>query len=179
MHIEWSIDRQLDCCIPPPTHIPLITFSDWVSECDIKLHSVCCLHLKDTPRWAATLQFPPPTPSNTANAIACMTTSQTDRPPRLHPLGANGWPWHFKNRTVPIQNGGLHSRSCHPIWDISVSGRSCTRLADFSRIPKVLTNWEKHCPLSNDSCVRSEYRVTTKLTLLGLVVFFTLYYPFP
>ena len=34
-------------------------------------------------------------------------------------------------RQFTIPNGGLHSTSCHPIWDGSASGLSCTRLADF------------------------------------------------
>ena len=29
------------------------------------------------------------------------------------------------------QKVGLHGISCHPIWDTSASGLSCTRLADF------------------------------------------------
>ena len=62
--------------------------------------------------------------------LGCMITSQTDLPPRLHLLSANWRPWHLKWKLTLSRKGGLHSRSCHIIWDVSASGLSCTRLAD-------------------------------------------------
>ena len=43
----------------------------------------------------------------------------------------------LKIKTVTIPKSGLHSRSCHPIWDVTSSGMRCTRLADF------LPHWQQ------------------------------------
>ena len=37
----------------------------------------------------------------------------------------------LKIKTITIPKGRWHGRSCHSIWDVSVSGQSCTKLGDF------------------------------------------------
>ena len=50
--------------------------------------------------------------------------------------------------TFTIHKSGLHGRSCHPIWDVSASGLSCTRLANFLP-PGQYIGWDvvlRFCP---------------------------------
>ena len=56
--------------------------------------------------------------------------------PRLRPVGCQPAIMALTIKTVYIQKGGLHGRSCHPIWDVSASGLGCTRLVD------VLPPWQ-------------------------------------
>ena len=44
---------------------------------------------------------------------------------------ANWRPWHLKLKVPLPPKGVLHGRSCHPVWAVSASGLSRTRLADF------------------------------------------------
>ena len=54
------------------------------------------------------------------------------RPRPILCQGCTCWvPWHLQLKLLLSKNGGLHRSSCHPIWDVSASGLSCTRLADF------------------------------------------------
>ena len=66
----------------------------------------------------------------------CTTTSQTDPPPRLHLLHRRQLAtMALKIKYVTIPKGGLHGRSCHPVWDVSASGLSYPRLADPLPLP--------------------------------------------
>ena len=50
---------------------------------------------------------------------------------KVAPVGCQMATMALKIKTVSIPEGGLHGRSGHPVWDLSVSGPSCTRQADF------------------------------------------------
>ena len=55
-----------------------------------------------------------------------------DRPSaKAAPVGCQLATMALKSTTVTIPKGGLHCRSCHTVWDVSASGLSRTRLADF------------------------------------------------
>ena len=57
----------------------------------------------------------------------CTTTSQTGpRSAKVAPVGCQLATMALKTKTVIVPKGGLHGRSCHPIWDVSVSGLSFT-----------------------------------------------------
>ena len=73
------------------------------------------------------------TPRSDQSGLGCTTTSQTNPKPRLNLLGANWRPWYLKLKLSPKPNGGLHGRSCRPVWTVRASGLSCgTSLADLS-----------------------------------------------
>ena len=62
---------------------------------------------------------------------AGLNDNVTDWPSaKVAPVGCQLMTMALKIKTVTIPKGGLHCRSCHPIWDVSASGKSCTRLAD-------------------------------------------------
>ena len=61
--------------------------------------------------------------------LCCTATSHTDPPPRLHLLGANWRPWHFKLTRILSQKVGLHGESYHSVLGVSAPWLSCTRLA--------------------------------------------------
>ena len=54
-----------------------------------------------------------------------------DRPSaKVEPTGCQLATMSLKIKTVTVPKGGLHGgRSCHPIWDVSTSGLSCTKLS--------------------------------------------------
>ena len=61
-----------------------------------------------------------------------------DRPSaKVAPFGCQLATMALQLKTVTVQKGGFHSTSRHPIWDVTASGLSCTRLADF------LPSWQQ------------------------------------
>ena len=58
---------------------------------------------------------------NMCSGLGCMTTSQTDPPPKVYLLGANWWPWHFKLKLSLSQKVGWTAetvtQSGTSVWD--------------------------------------------------------------
>ena len=63
---------------------------------------------------------------------------------KVAPVGCQMATVALKIKTVTIPKGGLHGRSCRPIWDGSASGLNFTRLVDF------LPPWQQIGCLSTD-----------------------------
>ena len=73
----------------------------------------------------------PPTDA-TPRTRAGLHDNVPDRPSaKVAPVRCHLAPMAFIINTVTIQKGVLHGRSCHPNWDVSAPGMSCTRLAGF------------------------------------------------
>ena len=84
-----------------------------------------------------------------------------DRPSaKVSPVGCQLETMALKIKTVTIPKGGLHGRSCDLIGDVSASGLSCTRLADFlppwavNRLGRCRATWPwMPCLNSHFSCI--------------------------
>ena len=64
-----------------------------------------------------------------------------------YPRPAANWrPWHLKLKLALLQKGGLHVRSCLPVWDISAPGLSYNNIMSYNA-----RDWRTFCQLGGKS----------------------------